>query len=149
MSNHKPNRRDVTSIQNALDIINEGIRRADIATIGLQNGTGPALAALESHAGALLTNATAVIGASAPLDLQDSLSLTVSTRALRSNLNLSLNDLIAQKPLLDAAGESRLLLGAITGEKDLGLALANALVSKLDPGAGEPLRALSELMDAL
>lgn len=149
VGNYHLNRQDVTSIQHALNIINEGIRRTDIATIGLQNGTGPALATLESHARALLTNATAVIAASAPLDLQDSLSLTVATRALRSNFNLSLNDLIAQKPLLDAAGQSQQLLSAIMEEKNLGLAMANTLISKLDPGAGQPLSALSELTGAL
>lgn len=143
------NRRDVTSIQNTLETINESLRRVDIATIALQNGTGPALLTLESDAVPLLMNATTVIGASPPLNLQDSNNLGASIEALRSNLVISINDFIAQEPLLAAAGQKQTVLMALVAERNFTSDLTNTLSSKLDPAANGTKLVLSQIADVL
>lgn len=142
-------RRDITAIQNTLETINEGLRRVDIATIALQNGTGTALQTLESDAVPLLVNATAIIRVSPLLNLQDSNSLGAAAEALRSNLLISINDFIAQEPLLAAAGQKQTILQALVAERNSTLDLTNTLSSKLDPAAGNTKLALSQIMAVL
>lgn len=139
---------DLASIRNVLDVINDGLRRVDLATIGLP-ATGPALLKLEAIAVPLLENATTVILASEPLGFQDSQSLVAATQALRFNLNISINDFIAQKPLLDAAGQSSGLLADLAAEANITLKMSTALLSKLDPGATQAQASLAQVADIL
>lgn len=139
---------DLASVRNALDIINDGLRRVDLATIGLP-ATAPALMQLEAIAVPLLENATTVIASSEPLGLEDSQSLVVATQALRFNLNISVNDLIAQKPLLDAAGQSSAILSALGAESNVTLMLSSALLSKLDPSATQAQASLAQVAEVL
>lgn len=139
---------DLASIKNALDIMNEGLRRVDLATIGLP-ATAPALLALEAIAIPLLENATAVFAASDVLGFQDSQSLVIATQALRNNLNVSINDFIAQKPLLDASGQSGLLLTRLAEEANVTLQMSSVLLSKLDPGATQAQASLAQVASIL
>lgn len=139
---------DLASIRNALDVINDGLRRVDLATIGLP-ATASALAALEAIAVPLVENATAVITASTPLGFEDSQNLVVATQALRSNLNISINDFIAQKPLLDASGQSASLLASLAAEGNVTLKMASALLSKLDPQATQAQASLTQVREVL
>ncbi|KAJ4408028.1 hypothetical protein N0V82_009793 [Gnomoniopsis sp. IMI 355080] len=135
---------DLNSIKNALDIINEGLRRVDLATIGLP-ATAPALLELESIAVPLLENATAVFTASEPLDFEDTQSLVIATQALRSNLNVSINDFIAQKPLLDASGQASKISAQLASEANAALKMSSALLSKLDPDATQAQASLAQV----
>lgn len=139
---------DLVSIKNALDVINEGLRRVDLATIGLP-ATAPALLELEAIAVPLLENATAVFTASEPLGFEDSQSLVIATQALRSNLNVSINDFIAQKPVLDASGQSGALLSRLAAEANVTLKMSSALLSKLDPTATQAQASLAQVANIL
>lgn len=119
---------DLISIRNALDTINEGLRRGDIAILGLQNGTGPALLALQAQTIPLLQNATAVIEASAPLNFEASHSLVFATQALRFNINVTIYDLAAQKPVLVAVNQTGSVLNALSAQMGVALRLATALL---------------------
>lgn len=139
---------DLTSIKNALDIINEGLRRVDLATIGLP-ATAPALLELEAIAVPLLENATAVFTASEPLGFEDTQSLVIATQALRSNLNVSINDFIAQKPLLDASGQASMISSQLASEASAALKMSSALLSKLDPEATQAQASLAQVANIL
>lgn len=140
---------DVVSIQNALNALNQGLQRVDIAAIGIPNGTFPALAVLMEQAPALLQNASQVIAASPPLNLADTQSLGVAISALQMNVNLSITDLMAQKPLIDAAGQTQTVLQGVQDLRDAGLGVWNTLMGKLDLSAPGVVTAATELISVL
>lgn len=126
---------DVASIQAALDTINAGLRNLDTALLGLNQGTAGSLLELGKAAVPILQNATQVVQQSAPLSLQDTLSLGTATAALRQNVNLTMNDLIAQKPFFDSIQASPLVLQGLVSDKDAAAQLGQALISKFPPEA--------------
>ncbi|KAK7701680.1 hypothetical protein SLS64_010128 [Diaporthe eres] len=140
--NHK---RDLASIQSSLDAINVGLQRVDTAILGLATGTGASLLQLGQQAVPLLQNASAQIRQSEPLSLEDSLNLATTTQALRQNTNLTINDLIAQKPLLDQAGSTALVAAGLQQQRDASNDLAVALASKVAPDTPNVVPALNEL----
>lgn len=138
-------KRDLASIQSSLDAINVGLQRVDTAILGLASGTGASLMQLGQQAVPLLQNASAQIRQSQPLTLEDSLNLATTTMALRQNTNLTINDLIAQKPLLDQAGSSPLVAAGLQQQRDASNDLAVALASKVAPDTPNVVPALNEL----
>lgn len=138
-------KRDLASIQSSLDAINVGLQRVDTAILGLATGTGPTLLQLGQQSVPLLQNASAQIRQSEPLSLEDSLNLATTTMALRQNTNLTINDLIAQKPLLDQAGSSGLVAAGLQQQRDASNDLAVALASKVAPDTPNVVPALNEL----
>ncbi|KKY37734.1 putative cell wall protein [Diaporthe ampelina] len=140
--NHK---RDLASIQSSLEAINVGLQRVDTAILGLATGTGVSLIQLGMQAVPLLQNASAQIRQSGPLSLEDSLNLATTTSALRQNTNLTINDLIAQKPLLDQAGSSAIVAAGLLQQRDASSDLAVALASKVAPDTPNVVSALNEL----
>lgn len=140
--NHK---RDLASIQSSLDAINVGLQRVDTAILGLATGTGASLLQLGMQAVPLLQNASAQIRQSQPLSLEDSLNLATTTSALRQNTNLTINDLIAQKPLIDQAGSTALVAAGLQQQRDASNDLAVALASKVAPDTPNVVPALNEL----
>lgn len=140
--NHK---RDLASIQSSLDAINVGLQRVDTAILGLATGTGANLLQLGMQAVPLLQNASAQIRQSQPLSLEDSLNLATTTSALRQNTNLTINDLIAQKSLIDQAGSTALVAAGLQQQRDASNDLAVALASKIAPDTPNVVQALNEL----
>ncbi|KAJ0117484.1 hypothetical protein J7T55_003900 [Diaporthe amygdali] len=140
--NHK---RDLASIQASLDAINVGLQRVDTAILGIAQGTGASLLQLGMQAVPLLQNASAQIRQSEPLSLEDSLNLATTTSALRQNTNLTINDLIAQKPILDQTGSSALVAAGLQQQRDASNDLAVALASKVAPNTPNVVQALNEL----
>ncbi|KAI3395072.1 hypothetical protein diail_1829 [Diaporthe ilicicola] len=140
--NHK---RDLASIQSSLDAINVGLQKVDTAVLGIAQGTGPQLLQLGQQAVPLLQNASAQIRQSAQLSLEDSLNLAATTQALRMNTNLTINDLIAQKPLLDQSGSSPLVAAGLSQQRDASNDLAVALASKVAPDTPNVVQSLDEL----
>ena len=138
-------KRDLASIQSSLDAINAGLQRVDTAILGLASGTGAALLQLGQQSVPLLQNASAQIRQSEALSLEDSLNLATTTMALRQNTNLTINDLIAQKPLLDQAGSSALVAAGLQQQRDASNDLAVALASKVAPDTPNVVPALNEL----
>ncbi|POS69529.1 hypothetical protein DHEL01_v212077 [Diaporthe helianthi] len=144
-SSSENRKRDLESIQSSLDAINVGLLRVDTAILGLASGTGPSLLQLGQQAVPLLQNASAQIRQSQPLSLEDSLNLGSTTQALRQNTNLTINDLIAQKPLLDQVGSSALVAAGLQQQRDASSDLAVALASKVAPDTPNVISALNEL----
>lgn len=140
--NHK---RDLASIQASLDAINVGLQRVDTAILGIAQGTGASLLQLGMQAVPLLQNASAQIRQSEPLSLEDSLNLATTTSALRQNTNLTINDLIAQKPILDQTGSSALVAAGLQQQRDASNDLAVALASRVAPNTPNVVQALNEL----
>lgn len=138
-------KRDLASIQSSLDAINVGLQRVDTAILGLAKGTGASLLQLGMQAVPLLQNASAQIRQSQPLSLEDSLNLDTTTSALRQNTNLTINDLIAQKPLIDQAGSTGLVAAGLLQQRDASNDLALALASKVAPDTPNVVAALNEL----
>lgn len=138
-------KRDLASIQSSLDAINVGLQKVDTAILGLAQGTGASLLELGNQAVPLLQNASAQIRQSEPLSLEDSLNLATTTQALRQNTNLTINDLIAQKPLLDQAGSTALVAAGLQQQRDASNDLAVALASKVAPDTPNVVPALNEL----
>jgi len=138
-------KRDLASIQSSLDAINVGLQRIDTAILGLATGTGPSLLELGMQAVPLLQNASAQIRQSEPLSLEDSVNLGTTTQALRQNTNLTINDLIAQKPLLDQAGSSALVAAGLQQQRDASNDLAVTLASRVAPNTPNVVPALNEL----
>lgn len=138
-------KRDLASIQSSLDAINVGLQRVDTAILGLASGTGASLLQLGMQSVPLLQNASAQIRQSQPLSLEDSLNLATTTSALRQNTNLTINDLIAQKPLIDQAGSTGLVAAGLLQQRDASNDLAVALASKVAPDTPNVVPALNEL----
>lgn len=140
--NHK---RDLASIQSSLDAINVGLQKVDTAILDIAQGTGASLLQLGAQAVPLLQNASAQIRQSGALSLEDSLNLATTTMALRKNTNLTINDLIAQKPLLDQAGSSALVAAGLGQQRDASSDLAVALASKVAPDTPNVVQSIDEL----
>ncbi|KAG8162176.1 hypothetical protein KVR01_007941 [Diaporthe batatas] len=144
-SSSESRKRDLASIQSSLDALNVGLQRIDTAILGLATGTGASLLELGQQAVPLLQNASAQIRQSEPLSLEDSLNLATTTQALRQNTNLTINDLIAQKPLIDAANSTALVAAALQQQRDASSDVAIALTNKIAPNTPDVVPALNEL----
>lgn len=129
---------DLATIQGVLDAVNAGLRNLDTLVLGLGNGTPPELLTqLGAQAIPLLQNATSVVAQSAPLTLQDALSLNTSTAALRQNTNLTIQDFVAKKPFFDAMGTTATVLQGLQADKIGSVAFAQAILSKIPSTTGQ------------
>lgn len=137
--------RDGQAILDALNLINLGLQRIDIAILGLQNGTGPALARLAAASVPVIQNATAVVAASAPVTPLESQSLFAGLEAIRMNLNLTIIDSIKQKPLFDTLNLTATFAGGFAALRVATTAFTTALGDKLPIEARDSAEALAEL----
>lgn len=144
---------DLASIQNVLDTINAGLLALDQAVVGLP-ATQSALTTVGAAAVAVLANATQIVDQSAPLTLDEALSLSASTAALRQNSNLTINDFIAQRGFFDSNNLTGLVLQALAEDKVASIALGNSLLSKVSslsqiPGGQEMANATVVELNAI
>lgn len=138
--------RDGPSILNALTLMNLGLQRIDTAILGLQGGNGPALAQLIAAGSAtVVENVTAVVEASAPLDLSESQSLTAALDAIAMNLNLTIIDGINQKPLFDALNLTAMFAGGFVELRTATARFTQALNQKLSSEAQLTIASLAQL----
>lgn len=140
-------RRDRQSIQSVLDNLNLGLQRLDTAILGLPNGTAPQLAALAASALPVVQNATLVVQASQPLNVQDSESLLTACTALRSNANITVLDSVRQKPLFDKLNFTAMFQLGLTVQGQAVQQFVVAFNSKMAPGAEDVVDTLSEIGD--
>lgn len=150
---------DLASIQGVLNSVNFGLGALDTAVLGLGNTTSAQqLSGLGALAGPLLQNATSTIDQSAPLSLQDALSLNTSTAALRQNTNLTIQDFVAKIPYFNSLGMTAVVLQNLQADKNGSVALAQAILSKIPnatglsvpagiAGLGDTLNDLSTIFD--
>ncbi|KAG8169952.1 hypothetical protein KVR01_000697 [Diaporthe batatas] len=126
-------RRDLGSIQGALAGVNTALARLDSAI--LKNPADPkvlftSISVLES-----IQQATDSINASQPLGSDDTSNLKATTDSLVSNVNLTVTDLIKQKPVFDRLKLDKVVLLQVQNIQGAALVLASTLASKVDPTA--------------
>lgn len=142
-----PTMADLASMQNALDTINAGLLKLDKAVVGIP-GTLPFLLPLGQAAVPLVINATMIILQSEPLNVVDAASLATSTAALRQNVNLTITDLLGQRPFFQALNQTGITGEGLAMDKSASIALGNALVSKVpDVALQTASQAIEEIFD--
>lgn len=132
-------RRDFTLVQDALSDVNSLLQQIDTSILSLNQDNikvaGPALLQLADTIRPSLMKAAAQIEPSKPLSLQETLGLNTARAALNQNVNLTVSDLIKQKPLFDAAGLSDEVADEVQMVRDMSGQLFGIIETKLDPGA--------------
>lgn len=103
-------RRDFNLIQTALNNLNALLRQIDDSILALNTDNittqGSQILMLGKTVLPSLSGVNAQIQASQPLTLDETLSLNAARTALNQNINLTVNDLIAKKPIFDMANTS-------------------------------------------
>ena len=126
-------KRDVQTILTAINNVNSEVSQLD-AGIEAYDGSAGATSSLDATAASLLstinTGTTNVQGTSSISDT-DGLQVASATETLITNVNNTINDLIAKKPTFDAAGQSSTVLTDLQQENSASTAFGNAVVSKV------------------
>lgn len=103
-------RRDFNLIQTALNNLNALLRQIDDSILALNTDNittqGSQILMLGKTVLPSLSGVNAQIQASQPLTLDETLSLNAARTALNQNINLTVNDLIAKKPIFDMTNTS-------------------------------------------
>lgn len=141
-------RRDLGSIQASLGGVNTALASLDSAI--LNDPANPKVLFSSINVLEAIQQATASINSSQPLGPADTSNLKATTDSLVSNVNVTVTDLIGQKPLFDRLGLEKVVLVQVQNIQGAALALASTLASKVDPGAsGVALEGISALSVAL
>ncbi|KKY35604.1 putative cell wall protein [Diaporthe ampelina] len=126
-------RRDLGSIQASLGGVNTALASLDSAI--LSDPANPKVLLSSINVLQSIQQATASINASQPLGAADTSNLKATTDSLVSNVNVTVTDLISQKPLFDLLGLEKVVLLQVQNIQGAALALASTLASKVDPAA--------------
>lgn len=132
-------RRDFNLVQGALNSVNSLLQQVDISIVSLNSSNiaaaVPQLFQLSQAIAPSLQSSTSQIQASQPLTLDETNGLNTARTALQQNLNLTMSDLIRQKPLFDQVNATELVASQITQIRDRSGVVFQAITSKLDPAA--------------
>ncbi|KAJ0119544.1 cell wall protein [Diaporthe amygdali] len=126
-------RRDLGSIQASLGGVNTALASLDSAIIN--NAASPKVLISSMNVLQTIQQATTSINASQPLSLADTSNLKATTDSLVSNVNVTITDLINQKPVFDALNLEKVVLIQVQNIQGAALALASTLANKVDPAA--------------
>lgn len=141
-------KRDFATMQNALMSVNALLQQIDTSILALNQDNvatnGPNLLKLSTSIQPNLEQAASQIAESRPLSLQETLSLNTARMALNQNVNLTVSDLLKQKPLFDAAGLSGQVADEIQTVMEMSSQLFTLIQSKLDPGAPKEIDVLKD-----
>lgn len=141
-------RRDLGSIQTSLGGVNTALASLDSAI--LNDPANPKVLFSSINVLESIQQATASINASQPLGPADTSNLKATTDSLVSNVNVTVTDLINQKPSFERLGLEKVVLLQVQNIQGAALALASTLASKVDPGASSlALEGISALNMAL
>ncbi|KAH8776620.1 hypothetical protein F5883DRAFT_699267 [Diaporthe sp. PMI_573] len=141
-------RRDLGSIQAALGGVNTALASLDSAI--LNDAASPKVLFSSINVLESIQQATASINASQTLGPADTSNLKATTDSLVSNVNVTVTDLINQKPLFDRLNLEKVVLLQVQNIQGAALALASTLASKVDPAASSlALDGISALNAAL
>lgn len=131
-------RRDFALIQDALGNLNSLLQQLDTSILALNESNirtaGPALLNLADIIRPSLIGSASQIQSSDPLTLEETQNLNAARTALNANVNLTVSDLIRQKPLFDSAGLSQEVAGELQIVRDMSGQFFGTIQSKLDPG---------------
>ncbi|GKT46609.1 cell wall mannoprotein 1 [Colletotrichum spaethianum] len=151
---HSKYKRDLASIQAALNTINSALQGLDNSvknTNSVTLGGGIQLLGAVGGVKNSIESATTQVQASEVLNAQDARNLKAATDALTNNVKVTINDVIAKKSLVDSLGATPLVAVALQDQKTASVALAQALVSKVPPelnaDAQKSATALSNVLD--
>lgn len=132
-------RRDFNLIQGALNSVNTLLQQIDISITSLNSSNVaaavPQLLQLGQAIAPSLQSTLAQIEASRSLTLDETNGLNTARAALAQNVNLTVSDLIRQKPLFDAANATRPVAAQIAQVRDQTGVIVGAITAKLDPAA--------------
>lgn len=131
--NEQDMRRDLGSIQASLGGVNTALAGLDSAI--LNDPANPKVLFSSINVLEAIQQATASINASQPLGPADTSNLKATTDSLVSNVNVTVTDLIGQKPLFDRLGLEKVVLLQVQNIQGAALTLASTLASKVDPAA--------------
>ncbi|KAG6361776.1 hypothetical protein INS49_010005 [Diaporthe citri] len=141
-------RRDLGSIQASLGGVNTALASLDSAI--LNDPANPKVLFSSINVLESIQQATSSINASQPLGPADTSNLKATTDSLVSNVNVTVTDLINQKPLFNRLGLEKVVSLQLQNIQGAALALASTLASKVDPGASSlALEGISALNMAL
>lgn len=129
----KDMRRDLGSIQASLGGVNTALGSLDSAI--LKNPADPKVLFSSINVLDSIQQATASINASQPLGPADTSNLKATTDSLVSNVNVTVTDLINQKPVFDRLNLEKVVLLQVQNIQGAALVLASTLASKVDPTA--------------
>ncbi|TEA14858.1 Cell wall mannoprotein 1 [Colletotrichum sidae] len=148
-------KRDLKTIQTALNTINQALKGLDNsvkATTQITLGSGFQLLNAIATVRNSIEDATTQVQASEVLNRPDARNLKAATDALTNNVKVTINDVVDKKSLVDSLGATPLVAVALQDQKSVSVALANALVSKVPPelnaDAQQSANALSTVLDA-
>lgn len=132
-------KRDFAVIQDALMNLNSLLQQLDTSILALNEDNiktdGPALLRLAEIIQPSLIGSAKQIEDSSPLTLQETLSLNTARTALNQNINLTVSDLIKQKPLFDSANLSQQVADEVQVVREMSSQFLGLIETKLDPGA--------------
>lgn len=141
-------RRDLGSIQASLGGVNTALASLDSAI--LNDPANPKVLFSSINVLESIQQATASINASQPLGPADTFNLKATTDSLVSNVNVTVTDLINQKPQFERLNLEKVVLLQVQNIQGAALGLASTLASKVDPGASSlALEGISALNMAL
>ncbi|KAI7778783.1 hypothetical protein LA080_001651 [Diaporthe eres] len=133
MGTEQDMRRDLGSIQASLGGVNTALASLDSAI--LNDPANPKVLFSSINVLESIQRATASINASQPLGPADTSNLKATTDSLVSNVNVTVTDLINQKPQFERLNLEKVVLLQVQNIQGAALALGSTLASKVDPGA--------------
>ncbi|KAI9692119.1 MAG: hypothetical protein M1822_006349 [Bathelium mastoideum] len=126
-------KRDVTTIENALNAINTAAGTLD-TDVKAFDGSSAAVTTLESDSAAVLNainTGNSQIAPTAAISDTDALTVAGTTQTLITTLNQTISDLIAQKPAFDSAGVSSTVLSQLQQQNSAATTFGATVVSKV------------------
>lgn len=128
---HKEAKRDLATIQTALKGINTALASLDSAIAKDDVG----LSLVQEAMGVIraIQSATSEVQASQNLNATDTNNLIATTDSLTSNVNVTISDLIKEKPVFQRRGTVRPVLQAMQTIKSSAVQLAETLASRVPP----------------
>lgn len=143
-------KRDFALIQGTLDTLNSLLQQLDTSILALNEDNikiaGPALLQLAGAIQPNLMGSASRIAESNPLSLQETLNLNTARVAFGQNVNLTVSDLLKQKPLFDSANLSEQVAKEIQTVRDMSGQFFEVIQAKLDPAAPSELDQLSSAL---
>lgn len=128
---HKEAKRDLATIQTALKGINTALASLDSAIAKDDVG----LSLVQEAMGVIraIQSATSEVQASQNLNATDTNNLIATTDSLTSNVNVTISDLIKEKPVFQRRGTVRPVLQVMQTIKSSAVQLAETLASRVPP----------------
>jgi hypothetical protein len=126
-------RRDLGSIQDSLGGVNTALASLDSAI--LNDAANPKVLFSSINVLESIQQATASINATRPLGPAETSNLKATTDSLVSNVNVTVTDLINQKPLFDRLNLDKVVFLQVRNIQGAALILASTIANKVDPTA--------------